>query len=105
MEQRGCAAPAWGCAHAHPDDAENAGLQITTGALSDLGGGERGARTLQKQLARLGQLDATAVTLEQANTELALEPADLRREPGLSDPQAFGRARKAALLGDCDEVT
>src|SRR4029078_12867644 len=40
---------------------------------------------------------------EQPDAELGFEPPDLRREPGLSDPQTLGGAREASLLMDGDE--
>src|SRR3954451_6894892 len=45
------------------------------------------------------------MTLEQLHAELFFEPADLCRQSRLRDPKAFGGAREALLLCDCDEVT
>jgi hypothetical protein len=44
------------------------------------------------------------VAIEQLDAELRLEPANLRRQSRLSDPQALGSAREAALFRDRDEV-
>jgi hypothetical protein len=42
--------------------------------------------------------------VDQLGTELLLEPAHLRADPGLADVHALGRAGEVRLLGDRDEV-
>jgi hypothetical protein len=61
------------------------------------GGGEQ-------RLSRGRQLDAPPLASKERKAELSLELADLLREGGLGNPQAFGRAREVKLLRDCREV-
>jgi hypothetical protein len=71
--------------------------------FADLDGAQRGACALEEELPRCGQVDPACVPVEQLYAELCLEPADLRREPGLGEPQPLGRSRETALLGDGNE--
>ena len=49
--------------------------------------------------------DPARMALEQTDAELTLEPADLRRQAGLGDPEPLGRAGEAALVRDRDEIS
>ena len=57
----------------------------------------------QHRRARLGQLDARARAVEQAHSELALEPGDLLAQSGLGDVQTLGGATEVQLVGEGDE--
>ena len=62
-----------------------------------------GARLAIEELAGLGRLEAPArAAVDEAQAEVALEPAQLLAHGGLRDEVEAGRAREAARL---DEIT
>ena len=87
-----------------PQAPDYPGLEIPPRGERHLGCGHRHTGTLKEQLAGLGQFDPTWMALEQLNAELGFEPPHLGRESWLGDPQAFGGAGEASLLGDRDEI-
>src|SRR6185312_3766264 len=105
LEQRRRATPAGTRRDPEADAANQPRREIAAGRSRSLRGHQRGARPVEEELAGLGQIHAARVALEQTDAELALEPADLRRQSGLGDPELLGRAREAALLRDRDEVS
>jgi hypothetical protein len=87
-----------------PDAADDARLEVAAGRAGDVGGRQDRAGALEQQHAGGGQVDAARVALEQLDAELGFQPADLRGQRGLGDPNALSGAREAVLFGDRDEV-
>ena len=62
-------------------------------------------RGLEQDLALLGQHQAARMAMEQGRADILLERADLAADRRLAEPQALGRTREAAGLGDAAEQT
>ena len=62
------------------------------------------ATLAQQRLTGVGEANGAAVALQQGDPDVALEPAYLLGEGGLSDVQALGRAPEVKFFGDRNEV-
>ena len=60
---------------------------------------------LDEQAARLRQADPARRPLDEWQSHLGLEAADLLGQRGLSDPEPLGSTREMRLLGHHDEVS
>jgi hypothetical protein len=65
---------------------------------------ERPAALVKENGAGRGEVNVTAVALEQRDPELVLEPSDLLAKGGLRDVESLGRAAEMQLLSDGNEV-
>jgi len=103
-EERRSAGPAGTGDDPEADAADQPLLEVVPGRAGGVGRRQHRTGSLEKQLARVGQVHAARVSLEQLHAQLGLQAPDLGRQARLGHPETFRGAREAALLGDRDEV-
>jgi hypothetical protein len=82
LQHRRRAAPARPHGDAKSQPPNDPGCQVAAGGRGEVGGAQNGVGALEEDLARDGEVDPSRVSLEQLDTQLVLEPLDLRREAG-----------------------
>src|SRR5262249_39128340 len=97
--------PAWPADQSKPHPPHYPVLQVPADRARDIRRRQRGPGAFQEQLTDGRQVDPARVTIEQLNSKLLLELADLGRETRLRDPQSLGGAGEASLLRNRDEIT
>ena len=90
--------------HADRDLAANQPGQLVDGFPHPGDGGERGTCVRKRGRPGLGEPDGPAGAVEQRLAELALQPPDLRADPGLGDVHPLGCAREVPFVGNGHEV-